>query len=684
MTKTNLQRNASYYEKVIREAENSLLAPQYLAVCTALKELVEISKSLGKTGTQMSPQDYQNLKQKYESLQEQCRTYLAQGNEFSEFEEKRKGVIEDISLVLTRDMKVLNACDPEKPGTLSEIIGKSRSHTVFLKQSDIQTVGGAMSKRIPLKTPDGKRGFFTPMTTYNQDKEWNAQIDKYKEKFKGKPWFTGACRQRLEQLKTDPALQELFCQCCPCTTYDEYIDLCGDEERAENKVIMVACALGLGRRASDVRALFEMNKSLRQNIIDFIDDMASMVNYRGIMTSAGIKKDADLSVRNCAMTDMAQLLGCGDLLANTTRMNVVIDGKSVEGVFMETVDGTDLNRIKVDDPILYARKDSFENADALRKVTDLQVLDFICGNIDRHACNMIYQFEKISPKKVIFKGIKGIDNDCSFGTPAIEPGKRIQSMVNPEDMQFITESMRYTLETITEDNIHLKLANDKLSKDEIEAAWKRVQAVKEAADAGLIQTIPDNYWEEHKLADTDITKDNYLRRIRGVAKACSIKGYHTEKRGKNEVHYIKDRRTSNKVMFNNLDNISVLKEKMKDAKALFFNSSEYNLMKSRFEKVEELTAKVRECGSPEAVPETLAAKLENAYIDLADKTLRYVQLKKVVPYQERGQKRVNFVRELLRFANDTLDDMEAKPEMEADKYPDGEKVMEEPEEEFVK
>ena len=75
-------------------------------------------------------------------------------------------------------------------------------------------------------------------------------------------------------------------------------------------------------------------------------------------------------------------------------MKVEIDGVEVDGVFMESAEGTDINRLKKDDPIFQANFKSFENPEALQQVVDLQVLDFICGNIDRHLGNMFYQFKK--------------------------------------------------------------------------------------------------------------------------------------------------------------------------------------------------------------------------------------------------------------------------------------------------
>ena len=134
---------------------------------------------------------------------------------------------------------------------------------------------------------------------------------------------------------------------------------------------------------------------LKEAIRNFINDMSGMVNQYYVMKTAGIVKNSNLSDRNCAMTDMANLLGCSGILAKSVPMKIVVDNEIVEGVFMETVEGTDINRVKEDDIVLDASQDSFNHSKALDQLLDLQVLDYICGNIDRHGGNMIYQFEKV-------------------------------------------------------------------------------------------------------------------------------------------------------------------------------------------------------------------------------------------------------------------------------------------------
>ena len=55
---------------------------------------------------------------------------------------------------------------------------------------------------------------------------------------------------------------------------------------------------------------------------------------------------------------------------------------------------------------------SIANANAKQNIylADMQVLDYLCGNVDRHGANLVYQLDDNG--KII--GIQGIDNDSSF------------------------------------------------------------------------------------------------------------------------------------------------------------------------------------------------------------------------------------------------------------------------------
>lgn len=660
MSQTNIEKKVSYYERIIAEGKKSPHSSKYVDVCTALEKLVTLSKILNKADAMMSPEAFEELNRNYRDVQKACRDYLEAEKEFSPFEKSRKSIIQDISHVIDKDMGVLEKCDPMEPGTLAEIISKSRSHSIVLKGDDIKTVGGALSSRIPLKTPTGKRGFFTPKSIYNQDKQWNEMIDKHMNLLGA---LSPTYKTNMERLKSEANVIDVFYKYCPPLPVEQYIAHTKNEEMVERQVLGVACLLGIGTDERTAR-IFLKEKKVKRALFDFIADMSGLANTYNIMKVAGIKKDSNLSSRNCAMTDVANLLGCGNLLAHSVPMKIVVDGKEVEGVFMETAEGTDLSRLKEEDPILEADFDSFEGSDGLNQIADLQVLDFICGNIDRHICNIVYQFAE-NNGKIVFTGIKGIDNDCSFGLVDTTVGKKAQQLVLPEKMQFITASMCSKLQNITKDALDLILAPHELSDEEKDAVWDRVERLNTAIKKKWVEVVPNDYWKNNKFIQTRAKEGNYFEKIKSIANSCERSLYNESQRGHRDVRYMQDRRAANMALFGKTDAIAALREKMNNAKAFFYNTSEYNLMKNSFENIEKLTEEIRkEYKEAKDIPEIKTIILENAYEELAQKAFRYIELKKLVPSTERGQKRVELAQYLLNFANDTLEEMTMNPEME--------------------
>ena len=618
----------------------------------------------------MSEAEFTQLKEYYQNVQTACQSYFDANVTLNSFEQSRQGIVKGISRLMTKDMAVLDKCNPKEPGSLSEIIGRSRSHTIVLKGDVIHRVGGALSSRIPLKTPSGKKGFFTPTSTYNMDKEWIGQIDKHMDKLTG---FKHIDKSILENLKTKPELIHKFCVYCPGRPLKEYLKLTKDKDKTRERIYNVAAVLGVGKNDKEAKAMLEANTGMNKAICDFIDSMAMMANQYAIMYTAGIKKGSNISQRNCAMSDMARLLGCSGVVANSAPMKIKIGNQEVEGVFMETAEGTDIHNLKDDDLIFKASSTSFHKTKAMDQVMDLQVLDYICGNIDRHDANIVYQFGKDKKGNVIFTGIKGIDNDCAFGTVNPKDGSKIQHMIHPDNMQFIREEMLIKLESIDENVIKTQFAHYNFSEKEIEAVCSRVEQVKQAVKEGKLHKMEKDFWEKNSVTDVKTKASNYITKMKYIAEDC-MGGYKRDPRYAkyNEISYMKDRRELNKVLLTKGDDIARLREQMNNAKKGFFNSSEYNMMKKGFERVEKLSQELKTeyAGHPEKIPEEKSAQLEKAYTELADKTYRYIQLKKIVPSSTNGQKRIEFAQNLLEFAGDTLQEATKKPEMETSEKKD--------------
>ena len=92
------------------------------------------------------------------------------------------------------------------------------------------------------------------------------------------------------------------------------------------------------------------------------------------------------------------------------------------------------------------------------------------------------------------------------------------------------------------------------------------------------------------------------------------------------------------------------------------------MMEKRFKLVEKFSKqlKAESKGDVENISEDISYKLEKAYEELADKTLRYINLKKLVPVTGKGILRREFAQELMEFADDTLQEMTKNPELESE------------------
>ena len=193
---------------------------------------------------------------------------------------------------------------------------------------------------------------------------------------------------------------------------------------------------------------------------------------------------ARLDNRNAAMSAVASLLGVSRLLAKSVPMKIINrEGKEQEGTFMMEAVGVDPSNVRPEDSGL-GGSGSMKETDGrgLRSIADLQVLDYICGNTDRHANNVTYQFDKNGK----FVGVQGFDNDCSFGTYVPKEGDKYTChLTTVENMGVISSSMYEQISKITPEMLKFSLRGFDLSEEELDAACTRMKQVRDAAEKNL-------------------------------------------------------------------------------------------------------------------------------------------------------------------------------------------------------
>ncbi len=251
--------------------------------------------------------------------------------------------------------------------------------------------------------------------------------------------------------------------------------------------------------------------------------------------AAGIYRDANLTDRNCAMTRVANLLGVSDLLAESHSMTVIdtSDGREVpkSGIFMETSKGVTFDNLKDRDDIVNVFTEGLSNGQLKRNISDMQILDYICANVDRHNENMTYVFDE-SNKLV---GIQGIDNDFSMGD--IVPEKRKSWLPDLKQMRVISKSMVEKVNSMRQEDLEYVLKGLSLSEKEIESAWSRVKTLQEYIknnakeydgdfSYGTINIVPDNMWDAidyNKLRTYSEEDFNLFDTVGDVVKEIRVK-----------------------------------------------------------------------------------------------------------------------------------------------------------------
>lgn len=124
----------------------------------------------------------------------------------------------------------------------------------------------------------------------------------------------------------------------------------------------------------------------------------------GFLDEGGV---VNMSRRNVATSRMASLLGLEELIAKSQTVDITDEatGRLIRGNLMDQAEGIEYANVWED--LINGRVTS----SFLRDVTNLQVLDVLCGQLDRHGGNMMYKVENGN-----ITGVQGIDNDAAFDT----------------------------------------------------------------------------------------------------------------------------------------------------------------------------------------------------------------------------------------------------------------------------
>lgn len=389
---------------------------------------------------------------------------------------------DQLSKTLSKDYNAfLNTKERNERYDLHELFETSRvssDYTVIKVSDDINK--GSVNSRIPvtLKTPDNQEitGYFTvdnktPGKDYVKDK-----VAETKKKYNGSADFISAdtllqifrsiC-SRAEARDKKQASNALYARNLLLWEKENLL-MKGYEDK--RRILREAAGMDIAKY---------MTTPKKTNMfIDLLSTTAAAGNQMNISNGAGIRSGANVNRRNAAISRMAQLLGFPDLVAQSFNVKLDIGGKKLKGTFMKEVKGVDVSKLTEDSDVFNITLGGLDELNLKKQLANLQVLDYLCGNPDRHGGNMLYNITKNEDGTYTLKVVCGIDNDTSFGSMPWNSMRDGMSGVSLENMNVITAEMARAINRIDTAGLKSMFYGYELSSAELSWMEKRVKDLK--------------------------------------------------------------------------------------------------------------------------------------------------------------------------------------------------------------
>ena len=198
-------------------------------------------------------------------------------------------------------------------------------------------------------------------------------------------------------------------------------------------------------------------------------------NHGSSVADAVARIEAKVNAHDVEFRDMkkhidligSQLIGVSDdVLARSRPAQMMSGGDIIDGVIMDKAEGVDFQGLKGNHPVCRIREDKIDDVynteSGLKSIADLQILDYVCLNIDRHPGNMTYRFKDLDTDDPKFLGVTGIDNDASFGAVIPDPAQSTNKLPPLNKIKVISEEMAEKLQDKNAaENIRKKMVEEK-------------------------------------------------------------------------------------------------------------------------------------------------------------------------------------------------------------------------------
>ncbi len=381
---------------------------EYQNVLSNLKLLINFTKSPFSNDFSKNYKLLTTMLSAHTILKSHCDAYLNKKTSFTLAGRHRKAVVKTLSKMLVTDiagitgtMERVGSMPLEKQSSLTweTVFKESRTKKITVKDiSKVDKFGGAASTVLKINSDNSNdiSGFFKEseiLTNYRDS--INDSIGSIQKKLD--------VQQSLAQtIESFPLSNKLY----------KKVSVCEDPMELETL---------LSREIDDIDVTEK--KTLTKFQKKWFAVYTSSTAAKGNLRSAGviIDKGANykLRERNVATSRIANLLGLQSLVVNSELAELSYEEngetKTKEGLLMSTAEGTEAKKIKDERNSKNKDDNGFNLGDVTgnfqREMSNLDILDYVCGQIDRHTGNFFVKKDENGK----FNGVVGIDNDFSFG-----------------------------------------------------------------------------------------------------------------------------------------------------------------------------------------------------------------------------------------------------------------------------
>ncbi|MBR6274089.1 MAG: hypothetical protein IKR27_03660 [Lachnospiraceae bacterium] len=422
-----------------------------------------------------------------ESIQAVEALRIKLGSSF-EVDEEMVGVLLYIRKYLSKDYATLNKNLANNESlSLNDILENSRSKTIKLDKELDKYEGHSGNQntryKLSLKLDNGNEtdGYFTKDKTELEVNQENGFIvnalmdisDKYSLEYADLE--KGYFYQTAIRLASHPDIVDLI------DTKEGLNDSIVNGCNVTMKEIAAICKKDKDNDAINLLKHFRDPMTFRA-LLEFMHDISGPMIEKINRNVLGINPTARTNRRNSAMSMVAELIGCDDVIAHSENVKVEYVEKSddpeipdekhvIKGTFMEAAKGYDIMHIDENNVMYKADYSFIEDSKGLnKKIAKLQILDYLCGNPDRHAANMLYI---IKDGKLV--SIQGIDNDTCFG--ANDHTKQMAG-VSPEKLMVIPEDTAARIMALDEESFKFMLYSYNITNLEADNAVSRLKTLK--------------------------------------------------------------------------------------------------------------------------------------------------------------------------------------------------------------